>query len=129
MKTLTLISGIIAVLTVIDHLTLGYKNFYKPIANAEMENIMLKAFAKSLYLMIAVFMIIASSTLIYISSMSKILNVATNPIIAIFAYLYLLMSIMQIIAIASIKSKMAFIKIYQWIPMLIVGVCTLIVSW
>ncbi len=129
MKTLTLISGIIAVLTVIDHLTLGYKNFYKPIANAEMENIMLKAFAKSLYLMIAVFMIIASSTLIYISSMSKILNVATNPIIAIFAYSYLLMSIMQIIAIASIKSKMAFIKIYQWIPMLIVGVCTLIVSW
>ena len=127
MNIYTLISGLLAAFATIGHLTIGKKQFLKPMLNADFDNLSKKVM-HSVFHYITVFLALSAVVLLMVGARGSGCMFEPTLFLGFIAANYFLFAIFQIVI--SLMAKISLLKMFQWIFWLLIavfatgGICT-----
>jgi hypothetical protein len=131
MNIYLLIAAVINIATIIGHITMGSKEFLKPVLSSSADNVPKKVF-HALFHYITVFFILSAVSLSFAAFNAECCKTATllaSPAVLLFIGInYILFTITQLIITLTSGIEKAPVKMFQWIFFLLIGVLTLIGS-
>ncbi len=120
MNTYSLIAGIIALLATIGHLTVGVKDYYRPLKNTAMDEIV-KTIFTGLFHYITGFQILSSFILIMIGIRGNGCNFEPLLVLGFIGATYVFWAIVQLIITVKSPIKGAAFKMFQWVFWLLIA--------
>lgn len=121
MNWLLFISGILTVVCIIGHLTMGTKSYLKPMLNAEFDNVSKKVF-HSLFHYMTAFFILTAIILTYSAFSLQACGMDLYAPLKLIAILYMLFAIIQFIIGITSGIKGWPTKLFQWTLFLLIGI-------
>lgn len=120
MNWLLFISGLFALLAVIDHFVMSEKSFLKPMLNASFDDIPKKVMY-SVFHFISIFLVLSAAVLLALGLGYKC-NGDFSLLVRFIAINYLLFAISQIIIALTSKIDKAIFKLFQWAFFILIAV-------
>lgn len=125
MNYFILTAAILALMAVIGHLTIGRKEYLKPVLDSELD-IIPKKIVQSLFHYMTVFMLFSTIILFAGSSQSCPLYDYVNNMIRFIAITYGLFALIQLIIVATSNISGGLLKLFQWIFWALISTFTIL---
>jgi hypothetical protein len=120
MNWMILISGLVAGFVNVGHFTVGSKDFLKPMLQADFDDVPKKVM-HSVFHYVSVYVVLSFIVLISIG-LGFSFGPADALLVKFIAVNYFLFAITQIVIAATSKIPNGVIKLFQWIPFMIIAI-------
>lgn len=125
MNYFTLAAGIVSLIAVFGHFTMGSKLYLKPVKNSDIDEIPIRVM-ESLFHYMSVFMIITTFCLLISAFNIDFLFNNINDVVLLIGILYGAYAIAQFIIALLSSVKMGVTKMFQWVFWLIISILSII---
>lgn len=117
-----LASGILGLMAVIGHFTMGKKEYLKPVLDSNIDDVP-KAIMHGLFHYASVFMVLSTIVLIGNAFNCTMDNcvINSNTVVKFIALVYVGFGIVQIIIAATSKVNKGILKLFQWVFWLLIA--------
>lgn len=119
MNTYAIIAGIIALFASIGHLTVGKKQFLRPMLDASFD-VLAKKVMHTVFHYITVFLFLTAYILLMPGIRGENCAIDPTPVFGFLGMNYLLFAVAQIII--ALRAKISLIKMFQWIFWILISV-------
>lgn len=121
MNTLLLIAGIFSLFATVGHFAIGYKDFMKPVLEAEIEETP-KRVMLSIYHYMSVYMVL-TTVVLFMTALDKCMLFAEPlSVVKFIGVSYLGFTFSQLIVAGTAPIKGSILKLFQWVFWILIAV-------